>query len=220
MLQSVMFDSNTLLIELHPERAAECIDCSACLRVCPTRMDIRKGFDQACINCAQCIDACNKVMAPMKKKGLIGYAFGAADRGRIFRKSSLVLAALTLLFALLFGYLVAARTGVDVVVLPSRIQPRITREQMVLNAYVLSVKNSLDVPLNLVLKVEAPGASPVQSLTAPIHLDADRSEYLPLFVRIEKTGAMKTVRLKLTFTDAANHIEIKREANFVIPNEL
>ena len=52
----------------------DCIDCNACVNVCPTGIDIRDGQQMACITCALCIDACNEVMDKIgKPRGLIGY---------------------------------------------------------------------------------------------------------------------------------------------------
>ena len=220
MLQSVMFDKSTLLIELDPARADECINCSLCVKVCPTEMDIRKGFDAACINCAECIDACSKIMERRGKKGLIRYAFGTADEGRIVRKNSVVLGSLALLFVLFFVSIMAKRTGVDVNVLPHRMEARVTKDKMVVNAYVISVKNMLDVPVDLSVKVDVLGTAPIQSLTEPIHLDADGKDKFPLFVKIKKTPGMKTAKIKLRFTDASKRLAIEREANFVVPDEL
>jgi cytochrome c oxidase accessory protein FixG len=54
--------------------AADCTDCKACVRVCPMGIDIRKGFQFACINCASCIDACDDMMESVgRPKGLISF---------------------------------------------------------------------------------------------------------------------------------------------------
>jgi len=220
MLQSVLFDKNTLIIELDPGRTGECINCSRCVKVCPTKMDIRNGFDAACINCAECIDACNSIMARFQKKGLIRYAFGVGDQGKVLRKNSLLLGGLTLLFIFFFGYLVSARTGVDVNVLPHRMEARATKENMVMNAYVLSVKNMLNVPVDLVVKVDASNSQAVQSLTEPLHLAPGGKEKFPLFIKIKKSQGMKTLKIKIELSDVSKNIMIDREANFVIPDEL
>jgi len=56
------------------EALGDCIDCSACVNVCPTGVDIREGQQLACITCALCIDACDDVMAKIgKPRGLIDY---------------------------------------------------------------------------------------------------------------------------------------------------
>jgi len=55
----------------------DCIDCTLCVQVCPTGIDIRKGLQNECIACAACIDVCDQVMQKMSyPKGLIRYTSG------------------------------------------------------------------------------------------------------------------------------------------------
>ena len=50
----------------------DCVDCHQCVTVCPTGIDIRDGIQLECVNCAACIDACNGVMARVRRpRGLI-----------------------------------------------------------------------------------------------------------------------------------------------------
>ncbi|MFN3371623.1 MAG: cytochrome c oxidase accessory protein CcoG [Sphingomonadaceae bacterium] len=59
----------------HPEAVGDCVDCLACVHVCPTGIDIREGPQLECITCALCIDACNEVMAKLDRPAdLIGYS--------------------------------------------------------------------------------------------------------------------------------------------------
>jgi cytochrome c oxidase accessory protein FixG len=52
----------------------DCVDCHACVRVCPTGIDIRNGTQLECINCTACIDACNSIMDKVgRPRGLIRY---------------------------------------------------------------------------------------------------------------------------------------------------
>ncbi len=52
----------------------DCIDCHACVRVCPTGIDIRNGTQLECVNCTACIDACDAIMNKINKPlGLIRY---------------------------------------------------------------------------------------------------------------------------------------------------
>ncbi len=89
--QSAMFDKDTLIISYDSERGeprgsrsrkadparlglGACIDCSLCVQVCPTGIDIRKGLQYECIGCAACIDVCDGVMDKMQyARGLIRY---------------------------------------------------------------------------------------------------------------------------------------------------
>ena len=64
--------------DMRPEEVTEgpgdCIDCMACVNVCPMGIDIRNGQQLECITCALCIDACDDVMTKIgKPRGLIDY---------------------------------------------------------------------------------------------------------------------------------------------------
>lgn len=88
-IQSAMMDEDTITVAyrdwrgeprgrhrkgVEAERLGDCIDCAACVNVCPMGIDIRDGQQMACITCALCIDACNDVMDKVgKPRGLIGY---------------------------------------------------------------------------------------------------------------------------------------------------
>jgi cytochrome c oxidase accessory protein FixG len=55
-------------------KAGDCIDCTACVSVCPTGVDIRKGPQLGCINCGLCVDACDDVMTRLDRpRGLIDF---------------------------------------------------------------------------------------------------------------------------------------------------
>ncbi len=219
-IQSVLFDRSTLILELDPARAAECIDCKGCLRVCPTGVDIRKGLDVACINCAECLDACTAVMARSGKRGLIRYAFGPGGGGSLVRQNAVMAGGFFLLFFALTLHLFIGRTGVDVAVLPHIMGPRITNGRIV-NAYVLAVDNMRSEPIDLTVSVERFDPSLVQSATEPLHLAAERHDLFPLFVRITRPESKPGTRqITITLDDRAHHIHIVKEANFTIPDAL
>ena len=89
--QSAMFDRDTLVIAYDTQRGeprgsrsrkvdpravglGDCIDCTLCVQVCPTGIDIRKGLQYECIGCAACIDVCDSVMDKVGyPRGLIRY---------------------------------------------------------------------------------------------------------------------------------------------------
>lgn len=89
--QSVMVDKDTFLVTYDTVRGdprgsrsksenhlanglGDCVDCSICVQVCPTGIDIRDGLQYMCIGCGACIDACNQVMDKMQyPRGLIRY---------------------------------------------------------------------------------------------------------------------------------------------------
>jgi cytochrome c oxidase accessory protein FixG len=84
-IQAAMIDEDTLTInyrfwrgeprgKARDEGHGDCIDCMACVNVCPMGIDIRDGQQMACITCGLCIDACNDVMDRIgKPRDLIGY---------------------------------------------------------------------------------------------------------------------------------------------------
>jgi cytochrome c oxidase accessory protein FixG len=54
--------------------SGDCVDCAACVRVCPTGIDIRNGTQLECVNCTACIDACNTIMDKVSRpRGLIRF---------------------------------------------------------------------------------------------------------------------------------------------------
>ena len=85
-LQGVLLDKNAVVVaydyirgeprgKIPEHQSGDCIDCKACVRVCPTGIDIRNGTQLECINCTACIDACDEIMESIKKpKQLIRYA--------------------------------------------------------------------------------------------------------------------------------------------------
>ena len=121
--QSAMFDKDTLIVTYDEARGeprgsrskkadpkalnlGSCIDCTLCVQVCPTGIDIRKGLQYECISCAACIDVCDTVMDKMSyPRGLIRYSTqNAVAQGwgraqllrRVFRPRVLVYSAILL----------------------------------------------------------------------------------------------------------------------------
>lgn len=99
----------------------DCIDCGACVRTCPTGIDIRDGLQMECLGCTQCIDACDEIMVKVNKPvGLIRYTSENALQGkpaRILRPRVLVYSGLISLFVMLFGVVLSNTGGFDVDVL-------------------------------------------------------------------------------------------------------
>ena len=91
--QTVLVDRGTLALQLPPNEMPRCIDCGACVRICPMEIDIRQGYQIECINCGRCLDACRQVMARRDEPGLIGYYFGAGGHEwkALFNPRSLIL---------------------------------------------------------------------------------------------------------------------------------
>jgi cytochrome c oxidase accessory protein FixG len=66
------------------KRLGDCIDCSLCVNVCPTGIDIRDGVQLECISCSLCVDACNEVMTRIgQKKWLITWDTLARQKAKM-----------------------------------------------------------------------------------------------------------------------------------------
>jgi cytochrome c oxidase accessory protein FixG len=81
--QSALMDADTRIVAYDSlrgeprgsQRAGACIDCTICVQVCPTGIDIRDGLQAACIGCGVCIDACDAVMDKIgQPRGLVRMA--------------------------------------------------------------------------------------------------------------------------------------------------
>jgi polyferredoxin len=88
------------------EELGDCVDCTICVQVCPTGIDIRNGLQYECIACGACIDACDEVMGKVGyPRGLIRYSTQNQIDGKpanVMRPRVLVYAAL--LLALMGGW--------------------------------------------------------------------------------------------------------------------
>lgn len=205
--QSAMFDRNTLVISYDEARGeprgprkrnidykaqglGDCIDCTMCVQVCPTGIDIRKGLQYECIACAACVDACDQVMDKMNyPRGLIRYTTENALEGkpvRILRPRVIIysLLLLGLLTALITS--IALRTPLELDVLRDRnVLYRTVEMGEVSNAYTLKILNMdqsehsyrLSVAgiegLSLVTDREEFRAASGEVLTVPVSLRVD-----------------------------------------------
>jgi len=161
--QSVMFDQDTLIVSYKTDRGeprgarkrgadhksegkGDCVDCSLCVQVCPTGIDIRDGLQYQCISCGLCIDACDSVMDKMGyPRRLIAFTTEHAlehGRSNILRPRLIgYLVALTLMIGL-FGYTVATRIPLELDIIRDRnLLYRQTSEGLVENIYTLKIDN-------------------------------------------------------------------------------
>ncbi|TDK25139.1 4Fe-4S binding protein [Luteimonas aestuarii] len=132
-----------------PDALGDCIDCTICVQVCPTGIDIRNGLQYECIACGACVDACDEVMAKVGyPKGLVRYSTQNAIDGKPTR----VLRARILLYGtLLLGFMVAWTVGVgtrdDLIVEVLRDRNALYRQAAdggIENSYTLKLVNKSD----------------------------------------------------------------------------
>ena len=170
--QSAMFDRDTLVVS-YDERRGEprgarsrkadpaalnlgsCINCTLCVQVCPTGIDIREGLQYECISCAACIDVCDDVMDKMNyPRGLIQYTTqNAQEQGwsrrqtwrHVFRPRVLIYSAIlgTVCVAMLASLMLRTPFKVDVV-RDRGVLARIVAGGMIENVYRLQIMNATE----------------------------------------------------------------------------
>jgi cytochrome c oxidase accessory protein FixG len=170
--QSAMFDDDTLIVTYDETRGeprggrsrkaavnkkelGSCIDCSLCVQVCPTGIDIRKGLQYECIGCGACADVCDTVMDKMDyPRGLIKYSTQNAITNEWSHKQMLqrimrprVLIYTAILWLLIIGLIASLwfRTPFRVNVVRDRgVMARITDDGMLENVYRLQIMNATE----------------------------------------------------------------------------
>ena len=161
--QSAMFDKNTLIISYDKNRGeprgsrkrsadpgasglGSCINCSLCVQVCPTGIDIRDGLQYQCISCSACVDVCDSVMEKMNyPKGLIKYTTENELEGKtrkIVRPRVIIYAVILLILVSVMSISVATRSSIKLDVLRDRNSLyRENNQGLIENIYTLKVIN-------------------------------------------------------------------------------
>jgi len=137
-LQGVLLDRNSIVISYDYPRGepkgtffkgedrekagkGSCINCTQCVQVCPTGIDIRNGTQLECINCACCIDACDAMMdATNQPRGLIRYASEKmiAEGTRVnFNARTIAYSAVLVVLLGVFTYSMTARKPIETTIL-------------------------------------------------------------------------------------------------------
>mgnify|MGYP001599961516 CR=1 FL=1 len=143
----------------------DCIDCKACISVCPTGVDIRHGPQLGCIQCGLCIDACDDVMKKVgRHTGLIGYdtdinitrrKAGKPAVFRVVRPRTVLYVAILIGIGGLMSYVLAHRTLVDVNVLHDRNPLYVTlKDGGIRNGYTVRFINKRVEPRTFALSVD------------------------------------------------------------------
>jgi len=224
--QSAMFDKDTMIISYDEKRGeprgsrkrnvdpksvglGDCIDCTMCVQVCPTGIDIRNGLQYQCIGCAACIDVCDDVMTKMGyPKGLIRYTTeNIMHHGKqhVLRFRTIFYAAFLLLLVAGLVYSIAIRVplGLDVIRDRNSLY-RETNMGLIENVYTLKLLNMDNQPHTYQLAV-----SGMPELTLDLGVDeicvpAGSVVDLPVRVRTDPVNihkASNSIEFTLTATD-------------------
>ncbi len=174
-IQAAMMDEDTITVgyrgwrgepRKHSEEITDdtpqgdCIDCMACVNVCPMGIDIRDGQQMECITCALCIDACDDIMAKIgKPRGLVDYMAlsdeprereGKAPRSiwiHIFRPRTILYTTLWSLVGIGLVFALFVRSHIDMSIAPVRNPVYVTMSDgSIRNTYDVRLRNMTNNP--------------------------------------------------------------------------
>jgi cytochrome c oxidase accessory protein FixG len=212
--QSAMFDRDTLTVtydvqrgegrgsrprsdtpaQYHAKGLGDCIDCSLCVQVCPTGIDIRNGLQYECISCSACIDVCDSVMDKMQyPRGLIRNSTENAmaqelTQAQIFKR---VRRPRVLVYTAVLGVVVAgmawsifSRDAFKVDVQRDRGSvARMVGQGQIENVYRLQIMNATEQQQSYQIGVAGlPGAAVITA--AEVSIDAASSRSVPVRVQV------------------------------------
>ncbi|MGC1455898.1 MAG: 4Fe-4S dicluster domain-containing protein [Nitrospirota bacterium] len=222
-LQSAFFDDRTLTIGFNRKREAECHRCEACVRTCPSGIDIRDGLQVECINCAECIDACAEQMAQQGKAPLIEYSRGRSDEGsqKGTRAGVIGLSLVFAFIAAMLAYQIYSRMPVDFWVLRDEAQPyhQVGVKGSMMNAYFLTVENRSLHPAGYRLSVSGIKDAELVVSENPFLLLPDSSLRIKVYVFAQRKNIVDRVtRLHFILENTdSKEIRVVQEAPFVYP---
>jgi len=244
--QSAMFDKDSLIITYDQERGeprgarsksdtaasqslGACIDCSMCVQVCPTGIDIRNGLQYECIGCGACVDACNLVMDKIgAPRGLVRYWTDHAMKFRwtsaqilrhAFRPRVLIYSAILLAIVVVFFGTLLTRTPLKMDVIRDRGSlGREVEDGMIENVYRLQIMNTDEAPHRYKLTVEGIPSIHIQGGNE-VALSSTDSRAVPVSVRTnEGQGEKGSNKIYFTLTTIDEPaIEVKEKAVFFVP---
>lgn len=249
--QSVMVDRDTYVVTYDVGRGeprgsrsrksdrqslgiGDCVNCSICVQVCPTGIDIRDGLQYDCIGCGACIDACNQVMDKMDySRGLIRYtsenamrralSVGSA-RKRMLRPRVLIYSVIWLALAAGFMASLAMRNPLKVDIIRDRASlGREVEGRWIENVYRLQLINTTEAPMRIRIDATAadlPGLTVEYDRAAEL-LAPTSNRLVPVRVRVPLDAAMQgTHRIGVTVTgvgDNGGESAVNEATSFIVP---
>ncbi|HAJ93142.1 MAG TPA: cytochrome c oxidase accessory protein CcoG [Gammaproteobacteria bacterium] len=239
--QSAMFDKDTLVVSYIPNRGeprgsrkrsvdpvaagmGDCIDCTLCVQVCPTGIDIRDGLQYECIACSACIDACDDVMDKMGyDKGLIKYTTEHAMQGgttHILRPRIIIYAVILLAIFAAFGYSFSQRISLGLDVIRDRnTLYRETSDGLIENVYILKVLNMDNAEHQYELSVSGIPGLTLHKDMAVIRVESGGIMELPVRLRADEAdleARSNDVVFELVATDD-DSLAVSEDARFLGP---
>ncbi len=241
--QSAMFDKDTLIVAYDEKRGeprgprkrnldyeaeglGACINCTMCVQVCPTGIDIRDGLQYECIGCSACIDVCDDVMDKMGyEKGLIKYTTQNTVEGnptKVLRPRIVIYALILLTFASAFIYTLAVRVPLQLDVMRDRNTLfRETNEGQIENVYTLKLVNMDENDHEFNLSAEGIEGLEMKLEQEKILVKGGKVLDLPVRLRADEADLKErssTVYFQLNAVDDEK-LNVKEEARFIGPRK-
>ncbi len=239
--QSAMFDHDTMIISFDSARGlpmgprkksvdkkaeglGDCIDCTICVQVCPTGIDIRDGLQYQCIGCAACIDACDDVMDKMGyDKGLIRYTTENTLKGiqtHVFRPRMAVYALILVGITVGAFYSILTRTPIGMDVIRDRNSLyRETNDGLIENVYIIKLLNMDNHDHTYTLTVEGIPELTLKKDTDEIMVKSGEVVELPVRVQVDAYN-LKHRSNEIEFTlqaEGYEELRVVEEARFLGP---
>ena len=248
--QSAMFDKDTLIVTYDAERGeprgarskkadlaslslGACVDCTLCVQVCPTGIDIRNGLQYECIGCGACADVCDTVMDKVGyPRGLVKYSTQHAMQNKwtasqtfkhIFRPRVLIYTGILLLVVgLLFGSLLTRKSFKVDVVRDRATLARIVSGGNIENVYRLQIMNAAEKRQHF--KVTAEGLYELKVLTdsEDLTVESTQSRWVSVRLQVPYDSAVPgsyPVRFTIEASDdnESGHTQLEEKSVFLIP---
>ena len=243
--QSAMFDRDTLIVTYDETRGeprgprsrkadplqlnlGACVDCTLCVQVCPTGIDIRDGLQYECIGCGACADVCDTVMDKMGyARGLVKYSTQNAveqhwDSKQILhhvaRPRVLLYSGILLAIVLAMGVSLVLRTPFKVDVVRDRGSlARIVSGGKIENVYRLQIMNATESAQKYRVDVSGLQGIAVASEREFV-VDATESRWIAVRLQLPYEGAVAgshPIRFDISAPEHAQHVLEK--SVFLVP---
>ncbi|TSE19001.1 cytochrome c oxidase accessory protein CcoG [Tepidimonas alkaliphilus] len=242
--QSAMFDKDTMIVTYDAQRGeprgprkksaepqalglGHCIDCTLCVQVCPTGIDIRNGLQYECIGCGACADVCDEVMEKMGyPKGLVKYSTqNGMEHGwsraqmirRVFRPRVLIYSSILLAIVAALGVSLWLRVPLKVDVIRDRgALARVVEMGRIENVYRIQLMNASEEPREL--RIEVQGLPGIELASEPVvHLLPTEVRSVAVRVQVPPGQPSGTHPIEFHFRSTDGKIEVRERTTFLVP---
>jgi cytochrome c oxidase accessory protein FixG len=210
------------LPKFEPVELGDCIDCTMCVQVCPTGIDIRNGLQYECIACGACVDACDEVMGKMGyPRGLIRYTTQHALDGkatRLLRPRVFVYGGLLLAVVVAFAIGIASRAPFTVEALRDRNALYRTTADGIENGYTLKIANKRETAQRFAITLAAGNKALVLRNVPTVVVPGGEVASVPVTVHAPPTVAgRQDLRFEVNALDGGKRTSAIAESTFFGP---